>query len=293
MKTAIITGAGSFLGRAVAEKLIANGYELSKLKHSFDESLDVPLPEEADVWLHFAWAGTSHASRSDESIQEGNIAMSLKAFKKAMELDTGRFIFAGSQAEYGHAQDGGLKKEDGPTAPVSEYGKAKLKFYEKALDELASCRSDMQYIHMRIFSAYGPGDHEGTLINTLIDDLPQGRCISLSSCRQLWDYIYIDDLARAIVVLCERAVSGSYNVASGDIRPLREYILHAARILVGGKASRLLHFGERSDNAEGAADLSPDISRLKSLGFRPRVSFLQGLDLTLRSKGVKKFETNR
>ena len=50
---------------------------------------------------------------------------------------------------------------------------------------------------------------------------------------------------------------------------------------MGGKGSAA--FGVRPDNAEGPADLSPDISKLGSLGFCCRYSFADGIGEILKT----------
>lgn len=292
-KKAVVTGASSFLGQATVLKLRSAGYEVTGFRHGVDEAFR-DLSEgrkkailcHSRVWFHFAWAGPGSAGRQDTTIQSYNLNMSLETLKEAAMSGCERFIFAGSQAEYGHAQDGTLKKEEGEKAPISEYGRTKLKFGQEAPQRLKAMGCDMQYIHMRIFSAYGPGDHKGSLLNSLIRSLLKDEDVSLSHCLQLWDYIYIDDFKDAMYLLSEKATSGCYNIGSGDTRPLKSYVMEASRLVLKDEALRHLHFGMRGDNAEGDADLSPDISRLRRLGFKKKVSFDEGIKKLKESQFV-------
>ena len=268
----IITGATSFIGRAAAACLESHGHEVVKLRHSFNEEPD-SLPDRADVWLHFAWAGSGSSDRADPVIQRFNVDMTKAAIRKADELGCRSFVFAGSQAEYGHQQDSGLKAEYGPTYPVSEYGMAKEAVRRLAEQYISDRGTDMQYVHMRIFSVYGPGDHAYSLVCSLIEGFKHDETIELGNCTQQWNYLYIDDAAEAVSLLCEKAEGGIYNVAGDDTRPLKEYVEELRELTGSGTAA----FGRRADNAEGAADLSPDISRLKALGFVQRVSFAEGV----------------
>lgn len=318
----IITGATSFVGRAAAACLESHGHEVIRLRHSFDTEPD-KLPNSADVWLHFAWAGAGSSDRADPVIQQYNVDMSMAAVRKACELGCERFVFAGSQAEYGFMQDGSLKQEYGEVYPESEYGKAKdrvRRLAERFLAENEDCAGvpevpdgdgnevqnehgraadnsvehssvnlpdymdskRMRYVHMRIFSVYGEGDHPHSLINSLIDGFDRGEAIELGNCTQLWNYLYISDAAEAIRLLCEKADAGIYNVASEDTRPLRDYVEELHDIM-GGCGSAL--FGRRPDNAEGAADLSPDTTRLRELGFKCKLSFAEGISSMLKDKG--------
>jgi len=288
----IITGASSFLGRAACEKLKEHGHEVHAFRHSFNEEPPEAVPASADLWLHFAWAGAGSAGRSDPGIQKYNLDMSVDAVAKAIEMGCRKFIFAGSQAEYGHAQDGKLKSEDGETAPVSEYGAAKEMFghfAENMIEQYNSseqCFRPMRYVHMRLFSVYGPGDHENALIPSLIRKLRSGEEAELGNCTQLWNYLYVDDAAEAIALLCEKFTGGIYNIGSRDTRPLKSYVNELAAVTkdylkeqsdAAEDLNELIHFGVRPDNAEGPADLSPDIGKLEALGFEPKVSFAEGI----------------
>ena len=288
----IVTGASSFLGRAAAEKLREHGHTVTAFRHSFNEAPPEEVPAAADVWLHFAWAGAGSAGRSDPDIQKYNLDMSLDAVSRAIEAGCRKFIFAGSQAEYGHAQDGCPKKEDGPVAPVSEYGAAKELFSHMAeamidaYNRSEQCMRPMRYVHMRLFSVYGPGDHETALVPSLLRKLRAGEAVELGPCTQQWNYLYIDDAADAITLLCEKFTGGIYNIGSSDTRPLYSYVNELAEAVAAHEALRggtaddlktLLHFGARPDNAEGPADLSPDITKLRLTGFEPKVSFADGI----------------
>ena len=297
----VITGSGSFLGQALVRALTEDpfSHELICFRHSFEEAPE-RLPEKADAFVHLAWAGVGSAGRSDQAIQAYNVEMSMAALKKASELGCGSFLFSGSQAEYGrsHAK---RQSEELRCDPSSEYGRAKLLFGELAERWVRSfneeergadsgacpghaadsrdAQTPLRLIHARIFSVYGPGDHETSLISTGIRSCLDGTPLILGPCTQDWDYLYIDDAAAALrALICSEKAEGIYNVASGDIRPLREYL--AALCSVLGSRSELC-FGMRENNAEGAASLRPSIEKLQKLtGFVPAVSFEEGIRRT-------------
>lgn len=285
----------------------------------------LPLPALADdpaplidAWIHFAWDGVGSAGRSDTNIQIENIQNAKKAYLYAKLLGARKFLFAGSQAEYGRGNHR-------VPLPVSPYGKAKLSFGRWATEQslLSEIYDDapMQFIHMRIYSVYGSGDHETSLVNTVLRAALRHEAITLGPCEQRWNYLEVHDLARAIRILLssEDTRTGIYDIAGSDSRMLKKYVIamnaiaarfaanadttadgsattaagatHAAT--AGGQTTGTaaggaptgaeLRFGTRANNAEGAANMSPEILKLQRLGFHQEISFEAGIGMLLKA----------
>lgn len=279
-----------------------------------------------DAWVHFAWDGVGSAGRSDTNIQIENIQNAKKAYLYAKLLGARKFLFAGSQAEYG------IGNHRVPM-PVSPYGKAKLAFGRWATEQslLAEIYDDtpMQFIHMRIYSVYGSGDHETSLVNTVLRAALRHEAITLGPCEQRWNYLEVHDLARAIRILLrsEDTRTGIYDIAGSDSRLLKKYVIAmnaiAARFAAnadttpgssatttagaaratsaGGQTTGTatgaapsgaeLRFGTRANNAEGAANMSPEILKLQRLGFHQEISFEAGIGMLLKMMRGKSAES--
>lgn len=158
--------------------------------------------------------------------------------------------------------------------PLSEYGKAKAKVGREAIMRAEAL--GITYIHTRVFSVYGPGDHQWSLVESCMRTFKEGGIMELGACTQLWNYLYIDDAVNVIVTLLTGyAPAGVYNVAGEDTRPLREYI-ETIRALCGGQGT--CQYGKRPPNAEGVTSLDPDITKLKEItGFHQMISFEEGI----------------
>lgn len=303
----IITGGTSFIGLAVIHKLLEGGHHIwavvrressnrdklpkSDRIHIISCSLDYmdsfvslkdtePLKSLSDkVFLHMAWDGVGSAGRSNVSIQKKNVENSLKAVKAAEMLSCRRFVFSGSQAEYGIHRE--AMTEETECIPVSEYGKAKLEFGRKAAE--ICLKTDMEYVHCRIFSVYGPGDHPWSLVNTCLKTFEESGHMQLGECTQKWNFLYIEDMAEAIVALLteKKSIRGIYNIAGSDTRVLREFVEEMYKIC--GKKGDFT-YGIRGPNAEGPASLIPDITRIqRETGWKPVTSFCDGIEKTRRS----------
>ena len=305
MQAAVAVPARSF-APAVTEPLSATHLPLPALA-------DDPAPL-IDAWIHFAWDGVGSAGRSDTNIQIENIQNAKKAYLYAKLLGARKFLFAGSQAEYGRGNHR-------VPLPVSPYGKAKLSFGRWATEQslLSEIYDDapMQFIHMRIYSVYGSGDHETSLVNTVLRAALRHEAITLGPCEQRWNYLEVHDLARAIRILLssEDTRTGIYDIAGSDSRMLKKYVIAmnaiaanvdttadggattaagaTQAVTAGGQTTGTaagasptgaeLRFGTRANNAEGAANMSPEILKLQRLGFHQEISFEAGIGMLLKT----------
>ena len=310
--TVVVTGVTSFIGIYTARALLRTGdrvigvvrpesHNLLKLTQAGitkDENFrlvrfdfdDLPEPEAGeehyravldegigshiiDVWLHMSWDGVGSVGRSDNDMQIRNVQNAKKAYLMAKVLGARKFIFAGSQAEYGRGTH--------PRPwPVSAYGKGKLAFgrwaTEQSLIDEVLHPDSMQFIHTRIYSVYGDGDHPTSLVNTVLRGAIAGDPFFLGPCTQMWNYLEVRDCARALTMLTHAADTRTdvYDIAGAVTEPLRRYVETMYR-LAGGQGH--LQFGMRGDNAEGAADMDPRTRKLEDLGFRQEISFEAGI----------------
>lgn len=260
------------------------------------------VPNDLDAIIHFAWDGVGSKGRENPEIQEQNLLMSKGFYQWGLQTGVKYFLFAGSQAEYGRGT------RENPE-PVSAYGKAKLSFSRYGLSggraaedsaflkqcfrsfedtEEAEQENPMKFLDLRIFSVYGVGDHETTLVHTLVQAVLAGQSMDLSPCSQMWNFMEARDLARAIAFLLEGDFgSGTYDLCGKDSRPLKDYVLEIEALgkaflekKEGKKAwaTSLLRFGERASNAEGPVDLKPSVKDLYDRGFQEKISFSQGIE---------------
>lgn len=291
----VVTGATSFIGAPMVDKLMGMGHDvyavvrpaskniarldtgrerLHVIEMNLEEAdrLDGAILVPCEAFFHFGWDGAGSENRMNRDVQQKNASDSLKALEGARKLGCRTFLFSGSQAEYGITD--GLMREDSPCHPVSEYGKDKLEVCRRAGEKAGEL--GITYLHTRIFSVYGPGDHPWSLVSSCVDTFLKGGHMEFGACTQLWNYLYIKDAVRAITgLLLAKSPSGVYNVAGNDTRPLREFIGEIHR-LCGGRGT--FEYGKRPPNAEGVVSLNPDTGKLyRAANFQPRISFEEGI----------------
>lgn len=317
----LITGATSFVGAAVCQELLQRGNEVFALVRPNSgntarlpqngrfycirgdiEDMEVlrrtaemlPSP---DICLHFAWAGIGVQGRMSPEIQKKNVRSTLSLIRFLGGIQCRRFLFAGSQAEYGTTLervrmgecDGLPVREDALCRPISEYGKGKCRVLREGAPVAEAL--GMEYRHLRIFSVYGEGDHDTSLVSSCVNAAAMGKELRLGPCAQQWNFLHVQDCARAIADLAmlesleAHAGSEVYNIGSADTRPLKDFVQEifaaAERLRRGGVGHYLLE--ERAAGPEGTPYLSPDISRLCSAtGWRQEFSFSEGISELLR-----------
>lgn len=322
----LLTGATSFLGGYLLRELLSEGNEVfAPVRPGSMRKLSVfpqpgfrcfpgdmgRLPELSseleklggdglDVCVHLAWAGVGAGGRMNAELQRANVRAALELMRRCADFSCGRFLFAGSQAEYGvtlerveRGEQSGLPvTEEAPCEPLSEYGKGKLRVLREASALAEELRMD--YRHLRIFSLYGAGDHESTLVSSCVRAALRGERAELGPCAQQWNFLHVRDCARAIAALCGggsgdvpgRGYHRIYNIGSADTRPLRDFVREIFE-LAGerGQAEGLCRFVERPPGPEGTPFLSPDISRIcAETGWRPEISFRDGVKALLEQK---------
>lgn len=277
-----VTGASSFIGIELCRYLSENFHEVIAMSRRHNEKLEEiakhghlkvfkadmqTLPElakdiKADVFVHLAWAGTTHEERNNPAVHEENVRLSLECVKLSNRMGCQLYVDAGSQAEYGIVP--GVITEDTPCHPFSAYGKGKLKMYQES--SVLTKELGLKYIHLRILSVYGENDHDDTLIKSALKKLKTNEPIEMRSGGQKWNYVYVKDAARQIAELSIYAVNSEgfhqevYNIASNDTRQLQDFIISMKKIT--GSTSELTFGGYNPDKD---VNLNPDTNKTSSI----------------------------
>ncbi|MBR6171945.1 MAG: NAD(P)-dependent oxidoreductase [Eubacterium sp.] len=266
--------------------------DLSEYKNAIEEMEIQGLTANYDIFFHLAWEAPFGNGRNNYELQLNNVQAAIDAVDFAKKLGCQVFVGTGSQAEYGRVertiesdknsighsfssvQDSLLLRSNTPTNPETGYGIAKL--CAGQMTRLAAEQYGMKHIWTRILSVYGPHDRAETLISTAVSKMLRNEKTEFSPCEQIWDYLYEEDAARALLLAGEKGIHGkNYVVGSGEAHPLRWYIEKIAEITGYRKD---IGFGRRPYNDKQVMHLVADISELEGdTGFRPKVDFETGI----------------
>jgi len=292
---AVVTGASGFIGGAAARALLAAGHQVAALARPDSDlsalggqvrelrgQLAEPQGYQAaltdfapDAVIHCAWDGVAGAERGEALRQAGNFTATLGLVEAARLAGARHWIGLGSQAEYGPVDH--AISEDTPTRPNTLYGAVKLAAGQAAAT--ASALAGMRFAWIRVFAVFGPGDTPTFLVPWLMDTLLRRQRPSLSAGSQIWDLLHVNDAARAILHVAERAdLDGVFVLGSGQGRPVRRI---AEDIRDAIDPTLELGLGEKPMAAGAPTHLLAEIGRLVRSGWTPALSWPEGLAATL------------
>lgn len=228
-----------------------------------------------DAIVHLAWQGVLNSARNDAD-QAMNIEQALNLVRIAHAAGAKNWIGLGSQAEYGPCEN--RIDESTPTRPTTLYGAAKLTAGRQAQ---SLCESlGIRFAWLRLFSSYGPQDDPSWLIPYVALKLLRGERPTTTAGEQRWDYIYVEDVAAAIVATTEASEArGTFNLGSGTTATIRS-IIERIRDAVDPQAD--IGFGEVAYRPDQVMHLEADITRLRTAtGWMPRMPLADGLQETV------------
>ncbi len=263
MKTAIVTGAGGFIGKALTRRLLALGWQVYAVDgwesalgdfgpeeprrvvcdFAHYEQLADLISAEVDWFIHFAWAGVSGAESRQLPAQAENVRAAAVAFEQARALGSKKFLLAGSS--YQHRMEP-VEKDGQPVfCRKNLYGLAKGAAV--SLLRAASWTGETQFNSVLFTNVFGPGDRSNRSTNSMLRQLLAGKSLDLITGEHLHDWTYIDDATSGILAVLENGIPGEdYYIGGRHLRTFRE-IVTEVRDIVAPTAE--LRFGRYDDKA--------------------------------------------
>lgn len=283
-----VTGASGFIGAPVVRQLLAKGHELLLLqRNNLQTSIGAPILPNVDlrcpetyipalsqflpeVVCHLAWEGIPDFSEAN-CIK--NLHQSSVFFDEILRLPScKKIVSTGSCWEYGNRI--GLCLESDEVTPSTAFAWAK-----QSLQNFGTLRANAEkkhFVWLRIFFAYGPRQRKGALIPSVLSCLMDNRPIHLSNPDASCDFIFVEDVAQAIVKSAEtKGANGVFNIGSGGSTSVGSIASLAASILAKEPekpfSPALPTTGLIADNQKA----------LRDFGWQPATSLSDGIKQTI------------
>ena len=304
---ALVLGSSGFLGRWVSRALCSRGADLYLAVRNraaaetmferyqicgtvIDQDLTQPgalspllRKVEPAIVFNLAGYGVDPAERQEGLAYRINHALVEELCRGLVEVRETSWpglalVHTGSALEYGTS--GGDLAEDTQPRPSTLYGKSKL----AGTLAVASCsrKYRLPAVTARLFTVYGPGEHAGRLLPSLLCLRHTDGCLELTAGLQERDFTYVEDIAEGLLRL-GLATAGPdtvINLATGRLTAVRNFAETAAAEL--GIARDRLRFGAIPTRAEEMQHLPVTVDRLRRLaGWIPSVPVPEGIRRTI------------
>lgn len=295
MKKVIMTGGTGFIGTWLIKELMARGIEITVLTSDIAKlQIDNPLVKVIyidynkvhllseqitgtyDAFYHLGWNGVGGRDKNNISLQLANITVSIEILKLAEKLGCRVFIAAGTVAEYVFNKD--VIDFSLRQTPNDIYGATKVSVHY--LLETMARQMKQNMIWVVLPSTFGEGRKEDNIISYTITSLLRRQKPQYGSLTQMWDFLYVSEVARALIDIGEKGrYNTTYGIGSGEFKPLKTY-MEIIRDMIDPTLP--LGINELSIIEEQPTSSCVNIDHLRQdIGFEPMVSFEEGMSKTI------------
>jgi len=288
MKQIVITGHNGFLGSNLLLKLISEKYDITGISKTIKKNnlikqikrniLDI---KESDIAknsciIHLAAiTNVAYCEKYPEECYKVNVIATQKILEIARKKNCS-LIYPSTSHVYAIPHKLPIK-EAHPTNATSVYSESKIS--GEKLCETYSKSYGLNISVLRLFSTYGPKNSEYKVESRIITQLLSNRSIKIGNLFPKRDFVYIDDVIRAFQIVMKNLKGfNTYNVGSERSYSIQE-ICNILKKLSGKKNPIIVDKKKLRKN--DIKNVVSDCSKIKKLGWKPKISINTGLELTL------------
>lgn len=300
----LLTGVFGFIGSHIAARLLNSGHKvigfdnlenpslvptdrikaatgknwqnLKFYKHDIrDRSgmLSICANETPEMIIHMAALGSISRSFADPaetaSVNEVGFANMLCL---GSAIGAQRIVFASSSNVYGDSKKE-IKIEGEEGKSTNPYGLSKR--HNEILARMWFEKTGLQYIGLRFFNVYGPGQNPNGPYAAVIPRFIMDPELTIyGDGSQTRDFTFVEDVAQTVhIAMSSNAANFCVNVGAGS----RTSILNLAQILADGRA--IIHKEGRPGEQKNSQASVENLKRI--LNFSPTTSLIDGLKQTV------------
>ncbi len=305
VKKILITGGAGFIGSNIAHQLVKKGLKvgiierkavdisrirgiLSSVKmynvdlQDTNEILKAVSDFKPDIIFHLAaYYTVDHKPDEISEMFNTNVLGAVNLLEAAREAKVKMFVNTSSCFVYKASRN--RLREDSALEPLNLYALTKISAEETC--SFYSEKYGLRCVTFRIFAPYGPGDHKRRLIPCIIESFLKKERPKMTSGKQKWDFVYVDDIVDAYLSLLDASSLPSgheiLNIGTGVAVTVREIGSQLKKIMKSDLEPVWSVVPHRKNEVWF---ISADISKAKRvLGWSPKIQILKnGLDLTAK-----------
>jgi nucleoside-diphosphate-sugar epimerase len=288
-----LTGATGFIGRRLAERLIATGADVTALVLPGEADLlpegtraipgDITIPETVTdaiaaarpgLIIHLAAIGITNPDLPFTAACAVNVGGVINVLDAARQIQTAkRILLVGSSYEYG-----ARRAEDG-LDPFNAYSASKVAAWAFARATYNAWGAPVAW--MRLFQVYGPGQREQALIPAAIRAALSGDDFRMTAGEQQRDFVFVEDVVAGLLAAATApGIEGrALDVGTGQMHRIRAVV---ERIwTLSGARGRILAGALPYRPGEVPA-IPADVDRTRRLtGWEAQTGLDEGLQQTI------------
>lgn len=293
----LITGGAGFIGSHLVDRLVAKNKVkvIDNLSASTLENIsrhveskktefvkwDLSQPNNdllkgIDEVYHFAaFPDVKLSAEMTKDVFRDNVTATFNVLESCRKSDVEKVVFASTSTVYGIAPTPTPEKY--PCNPISNY--AATKVAGEALVRAYSETYGIKSVILRMANIFGPRSNRGVAHDFFFKLKKNPKTLEiLGDGEQNKSYLYIDDCIEAILVAAQKAKQkcGLYNVGSEEQIKAKDI----ASIVIDQMDLGDVGFTYTGGKQGWAGDVPVmllDVTKLKKLGWKPRVSTEQGI----------------
>jgi UDP-glucose 4-epimerase len=303
----LLIGGAGFLGTSLAELMLHQGRRFTILSRSkvcpprlakiiatssnlasyiYGDSRDAALVDrlvvEHEGVVHLAHAQMRGVTSTDPSMElSDNLASAVPVFTSAARHHVQVVLLSSGGTVYGQAGMVPIP-EDHLLAPISSYGFTKLTV-ENCASYFARA-AGLRCVTLRPGNAYGPGQipfrGQGFIATAIATVLNRGAVRVFGRPGTVRDYVFVDDVARAILLALEKGEDAAvYNIGSGHGLSNNDVLDYIEKVVARDGLTVQREYAEARPE-DVRCNILDSCNFQRTTGWYPEVGLEQGLEQT-------------
>ncbi|MGP1410958.1 MAG: NAD-dependent epimerase/dehydratase family protein [Peptoanaerobacter stomatis] len=302
MKTAVVTGASGFIGKALTKKLLELGYYVyvvvrnkSKISELIYDNLNVIeldannydkmskyIHKDVDVFYHLVWEGGMDSERfKDYELQLKNAIYSCSALNEGIKFGIKKFILVSTINEIEIVSYFNMSN----IKPRYTCIYSASKFAAEMICKTIAFQNNIDLNVALLANSYGIGDTSNTLPNVLFKSFIKGFSPKLVEGNFYYDLVYIDDIIDALISIENKGINQkNYYVGHRKLKKFKDLVMEIKEII---NPKIELKFGELRDSS--ALDYSfINLDELyEDTGYEVKSNFEESILNTIKHLKIK------